>query len=100
MEGKCYDLKVRLNFLLQIPVCGGHTITANLLCILQLYNYSNADGKVIQTLESKIGFRRIKLVMNEGAWREPDGFPKTRSVPPAQLELNGAQDFLQGAPIG
>jgi beta-mannosidase len=60
---------------------------------LQLFN---ASGKVIQTLESKIGFRRIKLVMNEGAWREPDGFPKTRSVPPAQLELNGRKIFCKG----
>ncbi|MGE5395395.1 MAG: glycoside hydrolase family 2 protein [Candidatus Saccharibacteria bacterium] len=60
---------------------------------LQLFN---ASGKVIQTIESKIGFRRIKLVMNEGAWREPDGFPKTRSVPPAQLELNGRKIFCKG----
>lgn len=53
-------------------------------------------GKSIQTIESKIGFRRIKLVMNEGAWREPDGFPKTRSVPPAQMEINGRKIFCKG----
>ncbi|MGE5427403.1 MAG: glycoside hydrolase family 2 protein, partial [Methylococcaceae bacterium] len=56
----------------------------------------NPSGKVIQTLESKIGFRRIRLVMNEGAWSEPEGFPKTRSVPPAQLELNGRRIFCKG----
>lgn len=56
----------------------------------------DASGKVIQTKESKIGFRRIKLVMNEGAWREPDGFPKSRSVPPAQLEINGRKIFCKG----
>jgi len=60
---------------------------------IQLYNNS---GKVIQTLQSKIGFRRIKLVMNEGAWREPEGFPKTRSVPPIQLEINGRKIFCKG----
>ena len=60
---------------------------------VQLFDVS---GKVIQTKESKIGFRRIKLVMNEGAWREPDGFPKSRSVPPAQLEINGCKIFCKG----
>lgn len=60
---------------------------------LQLFD---ASGKVIQTTESKIGFRRIKLVMNEGAWHEPDGFPKSRSVPPAQLEINGRKIFCKG----
>ena len=56
----------------------------------------DATGKVIQTCESKIGFRRIKLVMNEGAWNEPAGFPKTRSVSPAQLEINGRKIFCKG----
>ena len=60
---------------------------------IQLFD---ASGKVIQTVESKIGFRRIKLVMNAGAWNEPDGFPKTRSVPPAQLEINGRKIFCKG----
>ncbi|HAQ19448.1 MAG TPA: hypothetical protein DCR40_09490, partial [Prolixibacteraceae bacterium] len=54
------------------------------------------SGKVIQTRESKIGFRRVKLLMNEGAWREPEGFPKSRSVPPAQLEINGRKIFCKG----
>lgn len=34
--------------------------------------------------------------MNEGAWDEPNNFPKTRSVPPAQLELNGHAIFVKG----
>ncbi|HET6559185.1 MAG TPA: glycoside hydrolase family 2 TIM barrel-domain containing protein [Prolixibacteraceae bacterium] len=61
--------------------------------VVQLFD---ASGKVIQTSESRIGFRRVKLVMNEGAWREPDGFPKSRSVPPAQLEINGRKIFGKG----
>ena len=61
--------------------------------IVQLFDTA---GKVIQTIESKIGFRRIKLVMNEGAWHEPDGFPKTRSVAPAQVEINGRKIFCKG----
>lgn len=53
-------------------------------------------GKVIQTSESKIGFRNVKLVMNDGAWKEPADFPKSRSVPPAQLEINGRRIFGKG----
>ena len=61
--------------------------------IVQLFDHS---GKVIQTLESKIGFQRIRLVTNQGAWNEPEGFPKTRTAPPIQLELNGRNIFCKG----
>ena len=44
-----------------------------------------------------IGFRRVKLIMNEGAWKEPAGFPKGRSVAPIQLELNGRRVFAKGS---
>lgn len=44
-----------------------------------------------------LGFRRIKLVMNEGAWNEPAGFPKSRSNPPTQFELNGVRLFAKGS---
>ncbi len=53
-------------------------------------------GKVLQTTTSKTGFRRVRLVMNEGAWAEPAGFPKTRSVPPMQMEINGRKIFCKG----
>ncbi len=56
----------------------------------------NSD-KVLQSNTSKIGFRRVKLVMNSGAWRDPEGFPKTRSVPPIQLEINGRKIFCKGS---
>jgi len=48
-------------------------------------------------IKSRIGFRRIRLVMNEGAWDEPQQFPKSRSVAPAQLEINGRKIFLKGS---
>ena len=54
------------------------------------------SGKSLQTTISKIGFRQVKLVMNNGAWREPEGFPKTRSVPPIQFEINGRKIFCKG----
>jgi len=65
-----------------------------------LYTYtlelSDRFGNLIQTRKGKMGFRQVKLVMNEGAWSEPRGFPKTRSVPPIQLELNGRRIFCKG----
>ncbi len=44
-----------------------------------------------------VGIRRVRLVMNEGAWDEPAGFPKGRSVAPIQLELNGRRVFAKGS---
>jgi beta-mannosidase len=66
-----------------------------------LYSYTlelgDQSGKQLQTWEGHIGFRRVKLVMNEGAWDEPKGFPKTRSVAPIQLEINGRKIFCKGS---
>ncbi|MBQ2833831.1 MAG: hypothetical protein IJE71_04415 [Clostridia bacterium] len=44
-----------------------------------------------------IGLRRVRLVMNEGGWVDPIGFPKGRSVAPIQLELNGRRIFAKGS---
>ncbi len=44
-----------------------------------------------------IGLRTVRLVMNEGAWSEPAGFPKSRSVAPITLELNGRRIFAKGS---
>ena len=54
-------------------------------------------GKVLLSNTSKIGFRRVKLVMNSGAWSDPEGFPKTRSNPPITLEINGRHIFCKGS---
>ena len=66
-----------------------------------LYNYylelSDQNGTLLQTWNGHLGFRRVKLVMNEGAWSEPKGFPKTRSVAPIQLEINGKKIFCKGS---
>ncbi|MDR2234222.1 MAG: hypothetical protein LBE56_14005, partial [Tannerella sp.] len=56
-----------------------------------------SDGKVLDTKTSKIGFKRVKMVMTEGAWVEPVDFPKSRSVPPTQLEINGKRIFAKGS---
>ena len=57
----------------------------------------DTSGNIIDEETRKIGFRRVKLVMNEGAWDEPSGFPKSRSVPPAQIEINGRKIFAKGS---
>jgi beta-mannosidase len=65
-----------------------------------LYTYqlrlTDDSGMQIQETGSRIGFRRVRLVMNDGAWREPAGFPKSRSVPPVQFEINGRKIFCKG----
>lgn len=60
-----------------------------------LYNWtvkSQADK-----IEGKTGFRRVKLVMHDGAWQYPTDFPKSRSLPPVTIELNGRKIFAKGS---
>ncbi|MBQ5840861.1 MAG: hypothetical protein IIW40_02785 [Clostridia bacterium] len=55
------------------------------------------DGRVQDVKERPIGFRRVKLVMNAGAWGRPNGFPKSRSDAPITLEVNGRRLFAKGS---
>lgn len=54
-------------------------------------------GTVLDRAVRKIGFRRSKMVMNEGSWKEPSKFPKSRSDAPATLEINGRRIFAKGS---
>ncbi|MFH1498969.1 MAG: hypothetical protein ABII82_14220, partial [Verrucomicrobiota bacterium] len=45
----------------------------------------------------RVGFRRVRLVMHEGGWSHPVGFPKSRSHPPITVELNGRRIFARGS---
>jgi beta-mannosidase len=51
----------------------------------------------IDSFDIRTGFRRARLIMNHGAWNVPDAFPKTRSVPPMQMEINGINVFCKGS---
>lgn len=51
----------------------------------------------VPTHRQRVGFRRVRLVMREGAWQEPAGFPKSRSEPPITLEVNGRRLFARGS---
>ena len=57
----------------------------------------DGSGTILQTIEQRVGFRRVKLIMHPGAWDEPSGFPKTRSNPPITLEINGRAIFCRGS---
>jgi len=54
-------------------------------------------NQVLDKKTQKIGFRRIRLVMHQGAWDMPGGSVKTRNNPPFTLELNGRVIFAKGS---
>lgn len=54
-------------------------------------------GEILDSASRKIGFRRAKLVMNPPEWSHPKGFPKSRSLPPITLEINGRTIFAKGS---
>lgn len=54
------------------------------------------SGRCLDRRVERVGFRRVRLVMHEGAWDEPAGFPKSRSHPPLTLEINGRSIFSRG----
>lgn len=47
-------------------------------------------------LSQRVGFRRAKLIVHDGGWSQPVDFPKSRSLPPITLELNGRTIFGKG----
>ncbi|MDX1283984.1 MAG: glycoside hydrolase family 2 TIM barrel-domain containing protein, partial [Draconibacterium sp.] len=54
------------------------------------------SNAILDEAQQTVGFRRVKLVMNEGLWRENIPFPKTRNKPPFTLEINGRRIFGKG----
>jgi beta-mannosidase len=57
----------------------------------------DAAGEVVDFRTQRIGFRAVRMVMAPGQWRWRDEFPKTRSLPPFTLEINGRALFAKGA---
>lgn len=54
------------------------------------------NGNVLDSKKQTVGFRRVRLVMNEGLWQEDIPFPKTRNKPPITIEINGRRIFSKG----
>lgn len=68
--------------------------------IPNLYRYEAqllVDGEVIDLRSGTIGFRTLKLTMNEGTWDEPKEFPMGRSPVPITITLNGVTIFAKGS---
>lgn len=56
----------------------------------------NEDNRQLDRAVQTLGFRRVRLVMNEGLWSEQMPFPKTRNKPPFTMEINGRRIFSKG----
>lgn len=59
--------------------------------------YPTDEMREEQMLCGRIGFRSVELTMNPGTWEEVQTFPKSRSVPPITLTLNGLPVFVKGS---
>ena len=60
-----------------------------------VFTLSDPDGNVIDFKESRIGFRRCKLVRNPGAVDK--GFPMSCDLPPITMEINNRRIFCKGS---
>ena len=56
----------------------------------------DSNHKILEQQNSKTGFRKIKMIMNQGAWQREGGFPRSRAVAPASLEINHRRIFAKG----
>ena len=59
-------------------------------------NLTGEDGLIMDSRDWKWGFRKVRLVMNKGAWEAPDRWPKPRSNAPMTLEINNIRIFTKG----
>lgn len=60
------------------------------------YIASGGHSSKTETVCRKMGFRSVRLVVHEGGWLEPTEFPKSRSLPPITMEINGRKIFCKG----
>lgn len=54
------------------------------------------NGKIVDTLTKKVGFREVKLVMHDGAWARPMKHPMSCNDYPITMQLNGRKIFSKG----
>lgn len=57
----------------------------------------DSQGQAKDSCQQRVGFRRVRLVMNENAWLYPDTYPKPRSHAPMTLEINERRIFAKGS---
>jgi beta-mannosidase len=94
--GKMADLPGR-NFSIQKPQLWWTHDHGKPSLYASVFQMKDNSGTVLSEVTQKVGFRRVRLVMHEGAWNKPDTFPKGRSNPPITVELNGRRIFAKGS---
>jgi len=57
----------------------------------------NSNNQILEQHTCKTGFRKIRLMMNDGAWQREGNFPKSRAVVPMSLEVNNRRVFAKGS---
>lgn len=57
----------------------------------------NKNEQIIEQRIRNVGFRRVRLIMNEKLWQDESIFPKTRSVAPITIEINNRRIFAKGS---
>ncbi|MCL2286555.1 MAG: hypothetical protein FWC32_09370 [Firmicutes bacterium] len=57
----------------------------------------DSGGNLLDYKESKAGFRKVALVMYDGAWNEPMTFPMSCNPSPITLEINNRKIFAKGS---
>ena len=64
--------------------------------IVELFDGS---GIKLDTLDSRIGFRKVRLIPHAQSWNDPDNasFPNSSNKPPITLEINGRAIFAKGS---
>ena len=60
-----------------------------------IFTLSDINGNILDTKQSRVGFRRCKLVPNHGAVDR--GFPLTSNLPPITMEINNRRIFCKGS---
>ena len=56
----------------------------------------DANNKPLEQHTGKTGFRKIRMIMNQGAWQREGNPPKSRAFAPASLEVNNRRIFAKG----
>ena len=54
-------------------------------------------GEIVHTYDKNVGFRKVRLVMNENSWDFPNQYPMSRSACPFTLCVNDKKIFAKGS---
>lgn len=65
-------------------------------CYQLIVRLCDAEERVLAERTKHVGFRRVRLVMQEAWWEPVEGLPKSRGYPPIQVELNARRLFAKG----